>query len=51
MGELGDDPVDEGVEGLQLRACTQEARLPFPDGNLDLGEPGLIKDGALETAS
>jgi len=51
MGELGDDPVDEGLEGLQFEADTREARLPFPDCNLDLGEPGLIKDGALETAS
>jgi len=48
MGELGDGPVDEGVEGLQLGADTREARLPFPDGNLDLGEAGLIKDGALD---
>ena len=48
MGELGDNPVDEGVEGLQLGADTREACLPFPDSDLDLGETSLIKDGALD---
>ena len=48
MGELGDDPVDEGLEGLQLGANTREARLPFPDSNLNLREASLIKDSVLD---
>jgi hypothetical protein len=45
-GKLGDDPVEVRVEGLQLGALTREARLPFPDSNLDLGKADLIEDGA-----
>jgi hypothetical protein len=50
-GELGNGSVDKGVEGLQLGADTREVRLPFPDGNLDLREFGLIEDGALDVVS
>ena len=38
MGELGDGPVDEGVEGRELGANTREARRPLPDGDVDIGE-------------
>jgi hypothetical protein len=48
MAELGDDPVDEGVEGRELGANTREARRPLPDGDVDVGEAGLAEDGALD---
>ena len=51
MAELGDDPVDEGAEGWEIGANTREARRPFPDGDIDVGEAGLAEDDALDVVS
>ena len=47
VAELGDDPVDEGVEGRNLGA-TRKVRGPLPDGDVDVGGAGLAEDGALD---
>jgi hypothetical protein len=48
MGELGDGPVDEGVEGRELGANTREVRRSLPDGDVDVGETGLAEDVVLD---
>ena len=41
--ELGDDPVDEGVEGRDLGA-TRKVHGPLPDGDVYVGEAGFADD-------
>jgi hypothetical protein len=46
--ENSDGPVDEGVEGRELGAGTQEGRRELPDGDLDGEEAGLDEDVHLD---
>lgn len=48
VAELGDRPVNKGVEGRELGANTREACRPLPDGNANVWKAGLAKDGALD---
>lgn len=40
--------VDEEIEGWELGATTRQARRPLAEGDVDVGEAGLAKDGILE---
>ena len=51
MCELGDGPVDEGVERPELGADIREARRPLPDGDVDVGEAGFAEDNVLDVVS
>lgn len=48
MPELGGGPFEEGVEGRELGATNRQARRPLPDRDFDVGEAGLVEDGALD---
>jgi hypothetical protein len=49
VAELGDLPVDEGIEGRELGAgAGVHPRLPLAEGNGDVRETGRVDDGALD---